>query len=169
MFHETRTEIVFLCFLYMLTAFTGAFCCSAGQPRSWLFLQPCSVFKEGRIKHLYQVVRQLKENEWKEKTFVSLQKQPQPKLTKGDLPVLSVNYGQLKGTKSKKLNKVVLSSLSLLIEPYSTIFSSVTGGPRWHQRRQKTRFSFTSPYVIYCYPAIPQPDPLGRAPSLLSD
>ena len=92
-----------------------------------------------------------------------------PKLQKGILPVLSVNYGQLKRTKSKKVSKVVLSSLSLLIEPYSAIFSSVTGGPRWHQRRQKTRFSFTSPYVIYCYPAIPQPDPLGRAASLLSD
>ena len=76
------------------------------------------------------MVRQLKENEWKEKTFVSLQKQPQPKVAKGDLPVLSVNYGQLKGTKSKKLNKVVLSSLFLLIEPYSAIFTSVTGGQR---------------------------------------
>ena len=41
-------------------------------------------------------------------------------------------------------------SLSLLHEPYSAIFISVTRGRRWHQRHRKTRFLFgsTSPYTI---------------------
>ena len=125
----------------MLTAFTELFCWSAGQPRSWLFLQPCSVFKEGRIKHLYQVVRQLRENEWKEKAFLSLQKQPQRKVSKGDLPVPSVKYGQLKGTKPKKLNKVVLLFPCRMnhIPPY--LFLS----------REDTMTSETSENTIFVY------------------